>query len=150
MLIGAFGVGAVAASLLPADAPSADGPRAEGPRRPSRTIPVALLLFAAGLVAFGLAPRLGLAVAALPLAGFGYLLAQTRATTELQLSVADAERGRVMALWSVAFLGTRPFASLADGALANVIGSRPTVLVFAVPALAAAAVLTARRKAGPG
>ncbi len=141
VLIGAFGVGAVVASLMPAG-----GTGGTGPRPPSRTVPVALLCFGAGLVGFALAPRLGFAFAALPLAGFGYLLAQTRATTELQLGVSDAERGRVMALWSVAFLGTRPIASLADGALGNVIGPRATAIVFAVPALVAAAVLALRSR----
>ena len=144
VLMGAFGIGAVVASLLPTDRARGGEP---GPR--SGAIPVALLLFAAGLVGFGLAPRLGVAFVALPLAGFGYLLAQTRATTELQLGVSDAERGRVMALWSVAFLGTRPIASLADGALANVVGPRATAVVFALPALGAAGwmLITNRRNA---
>ena len=142
MLMGAFGVGAVLASLLPpADAAE------HGPPPPSRVLPVALALFGTGLVGFALAPRPAFAFAALPLAGFGYLLAQTRATTELQLGVSDAERGRVMALWSVAFLGTRPFASLADGALANAVGPRATAVGFAVPAVAAAAwVFSARAR----
>ncbi|GJG86977.1 hypothetical protein tb265_21580 [Gemmatimonadetes bacterium T265] len=133
VLIGAFGVGAVIASLLPANAPADEDAGA-----PSRVLPVALLLFGAGLADFALAPRLGVALAALPVAGFGYLLAQTRATTAVQLGVADDERGRVMALWSVAFLGTRPVASLADGGLANLIGPRGTTLVFAGAVLVAA------------
>ena len=140
VLIGAFGVGAVIGSLLPPEA----APAGSGPRRPSRTIPFALLAFGIGLVGFALAPRLEFAFVALPLAGFGYLLAQTRATTELQLGVTDAERGRIMALWSVAFLGTRPLASLADGALANLIGARGAGLVFAGPALVVAGVLAVR------
>ena len=147
VLIGAFGVGAVIASLLPPAKQSRD--RAQPP---SRVLPGALLLFAAGLVGFGLAPRLGIAFVALPLAGFGFLLAQTRATTELQLGVSDAERGRVMALWSVAFLGTRPIASLADGGLANVIGPRATAVIFAIPVLAAGGgmLLFSRRAVGNG
>jgi hypothetical protein len=43
-----------------------------------------------------------------------------------------------MALWSVAFLGLRPIASLADGAIAGAFGVRAAGVSLAVPALAAA------------
>ncbi|HEY0778280.1 MAG TPA: MFS transporter [Gemmatirosa sp.] len=132
VLIGAFGAGAVVASLLPPR--DSRGPESQ---QRSRTVPLALLCFAVGLVGFAVAPRVGFAYVALPVAGFGYLLAQTRATTELQLGVDDEERGRIMALWSVAFLGTRPLASLADGGLGNLVGPRMAALIFAGPALVA-------------
>jgi len=58
-----------------------------------------------------------------------------------------------MALWSVAFIGLRPFASLADGALAGVFGVRAAGVCLAVPVLAVAAALLAvgrtRRPAAP-
>ena len=34
------------------------------------------------------------------------------------LAVSDAHRGRIMVLWSIAFLGARPVGSLVDGSLA--------------------------------
>jgi hypothetical protein len=43
-----------------------------------------------------------------------------------------------MALWSVAFLGLRPIASLADGAIAGAFGVRAAGVSLAVPTLAAA------------
>ena len=43
-----------------------------------------------------------------------------------------------MALWSVAFLGLRPLASLIDGAIAGAFGVRAAGVTLAVPALAAA------------
>ena len=46
-----------------------------------------------------------------------------------------------MALCSIAFLGLRPVASLADGALAGAFGVRTAGICLAVPALLAAAVL---------
>jgi hypothetical protein len=46
-----------------------------------------------------------------------------------------------MALWSVAFLGTRPIAALIDGGLSSWIGPRPTIVVLAVPSLVAAALV---------
>jgi len=136
ILIGAFGAGAVAASVIPT----------RERRRPERVIAATLALFGAGMIAFALSPSLGIGLGALVAGGFGYLSSQTRATTMLQLEVSDAERGRVMALWSVAFLGTRPVASLVDGGLATVFGPRAATLCMAVPVVAAAAAMAA----GPG
>jgi hypothetical protein len=51
-----------------------------------------------------------------------------------------------MALWSVAFLGFRPAASLLDGAIAGAFGVRAAGVVLALPAFAcAAAILVAPR-----
>jgi hypothetical protein len=102
-----------------------------------------LATFAAGLLGLAAAPALAPALAALVVAGFGYLLSQTRATTLIQLGVDDAERGRVMALWSIAFLGTRPLASLVDGGLATWLGPRPAAALMAIPVVVAAALLFA-------
>jgi hypothetical protein len=52
-----------------------------------------------------------------------------------------------MALWSVAFLGSRPLASFLDGTIASAFGVRAAVIVMAVPAFAVSALVlrTARR-----
>jgi hypothetical protein len=92
-------------------------------------------------VACGVAPNLGLAYVALAIAGFGFLLTNTAATTAVQLEVADDQRGRVMALWSLAFLGTRPFGSLADGSVAQVLGLRAAAVVMAGVVLVVAALI---------
>jgi hypothetical protein len=57
------------------------------------------------------------------------------------LGVEDHQRGRIMALWSVAFLGLRPIASLTDGAIAGAFGVRAAGVVLTVPALAGAAAI---------
>ena len=49
-----------------------------------------------------------------------------------------------MAAWAVAWAGSKPIASLADGSLAGVIGVRPTGILLAVPALLPALVLVLR------
>ncbi|HEX8904467.1 MAG TPA: MFS transporter [Longimicrobiaceae bacterium] len=131
VLIGAFGCGAVLASLLPGG--HADTPYAR--------VGMMVAVMAAGMTGFALAPGLWMALAVLAAGGFGYLAGQTRATTLLQLGVGDEQRGRIMALWSVAFLGSRPVASLADGALASAVGPRVATLAMTVPAYAAAAAL---------
>jgi MFS family permease len=135
-LIGFFGAGAVAAAFLLAG-------RVAGTRR---RMAVTLSLLGLGIVGFSLSPWLPLAFVLLVVAGFGYLASNTSATSRLQLEVEDVHRGRIMALWSVAFLGLRPFASLVDGAIAGGFGVRAAGVCLAVPALAGAvAVVGARR-----
>jgi len=136
-LIGAFGVGAVIASVFPIHRPK------------DRAIGVLFAVFGAGMVAFALAPALAPAFIALGVAGAGYLAAQTRATTLLQLEVEERERGRVMALWSVAFLGSRPFASVLDGGIASLAGPRVATIVMALPAFVVAILLGLRQSRRP-
>jgi MFS family permease len=139
-LIGAFGAGAVAAAFLLAG-------RVAGSRRRMFTT---LVVLGAGVLGFSLSPWLPVAYVFLALAGFGYLASNTSATSRLQLDVAEHQRGRIMALWSVAFLGLRPIASLTDGAIAGAFGVRPAGVVLAVPALLAAlAILEVERRRNP-
>ncbi len=51
-----------------------------------------------------------------------------------------------MALWSVAFLGLRPIASLVDGAIAGAFGVRIAGICLALPALAGAVYIVAFRQ----
>jgi MFS family permease len=129
--IDAFGIGAVAAAFLIAG-------RATGSRR---RMLVTLMLVGGGMVAYSLVRWLPLAYVFLVVAGFGYLATNTAATSRLQLDVDDDQRGRIMALWSVAFLGLRPFASLLDGAIAGTFGVRTAGVVLALPVLAIAIVI---------
>jgi MFS family permease len=134
IIVGAFGAGAVTAAFLVAG-------RVAG----SRWRMVATLsLLGAGIVGFAISRTIWLGLAFLVVAGFGYLASNTSATSRLQLDVADHHRGRIMALWSVAFLGLRPVASLLDGALAGAFGVRTAGVVLALPALACAAALLAQ------
>ena len=133
VIIGVFGAGAVSAALLFAG-------REGSPRLTVAT----LLVLTAGIVAFSLSPSLWIGFVFLFAAGFGYLASNARATTQLQLEVDERYRGRIMALWSIAFLGLRPFASLVDGAIADVAGVRAAGIVLALPALLAAVLIRRR------
>jgi MFS family permease len=57
----------------------------------------------------------------------------------LQLAVEPSMRGRVMALYSVVFLGSTPIGAPLVGWLAGALGPRAGLVVGAVAALAAAA-----------
>jgi hypothetical protein len=135
-IIGVFGAGAVCAAFLFAG-------RIAGNRRRSA---YTLALLGLGIVGFSVSPWLELALPLVALAGFGYLASNTSATSRLQLEVEDAQRGRIMALWSVAFLGLRPLASIVDGALAGAFGVRVAGVCLALPALALAAVAADPRR----
>jgi MFS family permease len=132
-IIGAFGVGAVAAAFFLAG-------RVAGSRR---RMVVTLLLLAGGVAGFSLVRWLPLGFVLLAVAGFGYLASNTSATSRLQLAVEEQHRGRIMALWSVAFLGFRPAASLLDGGIAGTFGVRTAGVVLALPALACAGAILA-------
>jgi MFS family permease len=134
-IVGCFGAGAVAAALLVAG-------RVAGSR--SRMV-VTLGLLGGGIALVGASPWLPLAAVFLFVAGLGYLASNTSATSRLQLGVDESQRGRIMAIWSVAFLGIRPVASLCDGALADAIGVRLAAPIMALPALGVAVALARSR-----
>jgi MFS family permease len=137
-LLGAFGAGAVLAAFFVAG-------RTAGSRR---RMAITLALLGSGMVLFSLTPWLSVAIVALFVAGFGYLASNTSATSRLQLEVTESQRGRIMALWGIAFLGVRPLASLVDGAIAQAAGVRVAGVVLALPALAAALVMAATARRG--
>ena len=135
-IIGVFGAGAVTAGFVVAG-------RVGGSRRRMFTT---LLLLSLGMIAFSVTPWLPVALPFLFVAGFGYLASNTHATSRLQLGVEPWERGRIMALWSVAFLGLRPFASIVDGAIASAFGVRYAGVLLSLPALACAGWMALRAR----
>jgi MFS family permease len=133
-LLGVFGAGAVTAAFIVAG-------RTAGSRR---RMVATLGLLSGGMILFSLTPWLPVALVFLFAAGFGYLASNTSATSRLQLEVSETQRGRVMALWGIAFLGIRPLASLVDGAIASAAGVRVAGVVLALPALAVAVAIALR------
>lgn len=93
------------------------------------------LTTAGGLATVALAPAAGIAVLGFGLTGAGFVLGVTGFTTMLQRRIPDELRGRVMALWSVAFLGNRPVAAAVDGALSDAVGPRLAMLLAIAVAL---------------
>lgn len=86
-------------------------------------------LMAVGLGLAALAPVPAIALTGFCLTGAGFVFAVTAFTTALQRRLPEALRGRVMALWGVAFLGNRPLAAAIDGAAADLVGPRWAMLI---------------------
>ena len=64
--------------------------------------------------------------------GVGWMMATVSVTTRIQRRVPEELRGRVMALWSLAFLGCRPVAALASGWIADEVSLQAAFLTAAV------------------
>ena len=141
LLIGVFGAGAVLAALVMTGRVAAVAPPARRDARPSSACRRRALR--------ARARRSSSRCVILVVAGFAYLTGNSGTTSRLQLEVADEHRGRIMALWAVAFLGLRPVASLLDGALASAFGVRVAGVVLALPALAAGLALLTPRDPPP-
>ncbi len=80
-----------------------------------------LATMAAGLLVAACAPVVAVAMAGLFVAGVGMTIAFTKTTTLLQLSVPASARGRVMGLWMIAFVGSRPLGSSIAGVVTDLV-----------------------------
>jgi len=91
------------------------------------------------------------AAGALVLIGAASVTFAAGVNSTLQLAVEPEMRGRVMALYSVVFLGSTPIGAPISGALAEVAGPRAGLMLGAVAALSAATVAYAvlRRRGQP-
>ncbi|MDR7414970.1 MAG: MFS transporter [Armatimonadota bacterium] len=122
-LVGAFGIGAIAATLRTGGMPS------------PRSMALHMLVLGIGGLGFALAPSGEVGLAAAGIAGYGFLYANAGTQTLLLLAAPPERVGHLMGLWSVAFLGIRPVAALADGALATLVGLRGAAVLLTFPVL---------------
>ncbi len=118
-LMTASGLGAVSGALYLASRRSVIGL--------GRVIPIACALFGVGLVAFSFSHALWLSLAILPFVGGGFMVSLASTNTIIQTVVDDRLRGRVMAFFAMAFLGTAPIGSLISGVIADRIGAPGTI-----------------------
>ncbi|MFL5578424.1 MAG: MFS transporter [Gemmatimonadaceae bacterium] len=131
LLMTASGLGALGGALYLASRESVLGL--------GRVMVAATATFGAALVAFALSHTLRLSLAVLPLVGAGFMVQMASANTIIQTVVEERLRGRVMAFYTMAFLGTAPIGSLIAGVAADRIGAPATILLGGVACLAAAA-----------
>lgn len=93
-------------------------------------------IFGIGLIAFAVSRSVWLSGLMLLATGFGMMVATASSNTILQTIVDDDKRGRVMSLYTMAFMGMAPFGGLIAGTLASRIGASNTVLVGGLAVLA--------------
>ena len=102
------------------------------------SLSIAAAMFGGSVLLTSVAPSLVLAVASLLIVGFFSISFTTLGNTTIQLATEPAMRGRVMALWTVAFLGTTPIGGPAMGAVGEHFGARWALVIGGIAALGAA------------
>ena len=119
-LMTSSGVGALAGAFFLASRRSVIGL--------GRAMVYATTMFGVGLVLFSFSRSLLVSLLVLPLVGGGMMVTMAATNTIIQTIVTDALRGRVMAFYTMAFLGTAPIGSLIAGVVADRIGPAATIL----------------------
>jgi MFS family permease len=120
-LMGATGGGALAGAVYLASRRSVLGL--------GRVIAAAAILFGCGLIAFSLSRTLALSLVLMVVTGAGFMVQLAASNTVIQTIVREEMRGRVMAFYTMAFMGTAPFGSLLAGGLAARVGAPHTILL---------------------
>jgi len=136
ILMGAIGVGAMLGALTLASK--------RGVRGLGRWIALACAGFGVSLILFSLSRNLWFSAALLLPVGFCMMLQMASSNTLIQAMVPDELRGRVMAAYSMVFIGMGPFGALFGGALADRLGAPVTVAMGAVASIGAAAIFWSR------
>jgi MFS family permease len=102
----------------------------------TRALCVAAIGWGIAILAASAAPNLPLELAALVFVGYGSITFNSFAKTTLQLAAAPSMRGRVMALWAVAWLGSTPIGGPIVGWVGQNLGARWGLVIGGATALA--------------
>jgi MFS family permease len=124
----AMGIGAVAGGLWVAGRGHTGG----------RALVTTAFVFGVLIACAALAPVLWVELVALAGVGAASVGFMSTANSTLQLGADPSMRGRVMALWAVAFLGSTPIGGPIAGAVAEHLGGRAGLLLGAFACFAAA------------
>jgi len=130
ILMGATGVGALLGALTLAFR--------SGVKGLGRWVAWCSAGFGASLVVFSLSHRFWVSVILLLPVGYTIMLQMACSNTLIQVMVPDALRGRVMAVYSMMFMGMAPIGALLGGALADRLGAQMTVAIGGLASLAGA------------
>ncbi|MBI4164957.1 MAG: MFS transporter [Acidobacteria bacterium] len=135
-LMGASGVGALTGTLILAAKREVRGL--------GRWITFASVGFGSSMILFALSRSFYLSIALLVPVGFSMMLQMASSNTLIQTMSPDALRGRVMAVYSMMFMGMAPFGALLAGALADRLGAPTTVALGGFACLLGALVFASR------
>ncbi|ABK73268.1 MFS transporter [Mycolicibacterium smegmatis] len=103
-----------------------------------RVSSVGLFLLTAGSALLAAATEAPVALIGFAIAGLGFGWSMTGLSTVVQERAPEELRGRIMALWLVGFLGSRPFAAALLGGAADVFNVRVAFLIAAAATFALA------------
>lgn len=113
-----------------------------------RLAATALASLALFMLLFVHAPTMWFATLAAVGAGASCLIANSVTRAALAQHAGQEKMAPVMAVWAIAWAGSKPFASLIDGALGTQIGPQWTGLILALPALVPFLVIMVEPKLG--
>jgi len=130
ILMGATGVGALLGALTLASRSGLSGL--------GKWIALSCAGFGFFLVAFSFSRYFWLSAAVLAPVGFCMMLEMSSSNTLIQAMVPDQLRGRVMAMYSMMFMGMAPFGALIGGTLADRLGAPITVAMGGVACIGGA------------
>ncbi|HLM80711.1 MAG TPA: MFS transporter, partial [Terriglobales bacterium] len=130
ILMGAAGVGALLGALTLAVR--------SGVKGLSKWVTVCCAGFGGSLVLFSMSKSFWLSVLLLLPVGYFIMLQMASSNTLIQVMVPDALRGRVMAVYSMMFMGLAPLGALMGGALSDRLGAPLTVALGGLAAVAGA------------
>jgi MFS family permease len=136
LLMGASGIGALGGALTLA---SRSGVRGLG-----QWVAVSAASFGLCLLLFSFSRTLWLSAVLLVPVGASMMVQMASSNTLIQAMVPDALRGRVMAVYSMMFMGMAPFGALFAGSMAERLGAPRTVACGGLACIAAAGVFAAR------
>ncbi|HEX3319904.1 MAG TPA: MFS transporter [Terriglobales bacterium] len=131
ILMGFTGIGALLGALTLA--------LRSGVKGLGRLIVITCASFGVSLLAFAFSKVFWLSAILLLPVGFSMMLQMASSNTLIQTMVPDELRGRVMALYSMMFMGMAPFGALFGGAMADRFGAPVTVAVGALASIGGAA-----------
>jgi MFS family permease len=94
--------------------------------------------FCVAMLAAALAPDLAVELVAIAFVGAFSIACLSQGNSTLQLAAAPNMRGRVMALWAVAFLGSTPIGGPIAGAVSEQFGGRGGLILGSIACLLAA------------
>ena len=102
----------------------------------ARALCLAAIGWGIAILAAAVAPSFALELAALVFVGYGSITFNSLAKTTLQLAAKPEMRGRVMALWALAWLGSTPIGGPIVGWAGQAFGARWALVIGGVAALA--------------
>jgi len=102
----------------------------------ARALCLAAIGWGIAILAAAVAPSFALELAALVFVGYGSITFNSLAKTTLQLAAKPEMRGRVMALWALAWMGSTPIGGPIVGWTGQAIGARWALVIGGVAALA--------------